>query len=170
MADGGRGATFGLGVMVALATVAVDQAVKFWLLDVFDLPGRGRVAITPFLDLVLAWNTGISYGLFSDTGPLGQWALFALKMIAVVLLALWLARTGSRLSAVALGLIIGGAIGNALDRVIHGAVMDFVLFHVTTASWSFNWYVFNLADVAIVAGVVGLLYESLFAGDAAKAP
>ncbi len=145
-------------------------AVKFWVLDSFDLPGRGRVVLTPFLDLVLAWNTGISYGLFADIGPLGQWALFGLKMIAVVLLAVWLSRTGSRLSAVALGLIIGGAIGNALDRAIHGAVMDFVLFHVTTASWSFNWYVFNLADVAIVAGVVGLLYESLFAGDAAKAP
>ena len=90
--------------------------MKFWLLDSFDLPGRGRVVLTPFLDLVLAWNTGISYGLFAETGPLGQWALFALKMIAVVLLALWLARTGSRLSAIALGLIIGGAIGNALDR------------------------------------------------------
>ncbi len=165
-----RSAAFRLGVMVALVTAGVDQAVKFWLLDSFDLPGRGRVVLTPFLDLVLAWNTGISYGLFADTGPLGQWALFGLKMIAVVLLAVWLARTGSRLSAVALGLIIGGAIGNALDRAIHGAVMDFVLFHVTTASWSFNWYVFNLADAAIVAGVVGLLYESLFAGDAAKAP
>jgi signal peptidase II len=165
-----RSAAFRLGVMVALVTAAIDQTVKFWLLDSFDLPGRGRVVLTPFLDLVLAWNTGISYGLFADTGPLGQWALFGLKMIAVVLLAVWLARTGSRLSAVALGLIIGGAIGNALDRAIHGAVVDFVLFHVTTASWSFNWYVFNLADVAIVAGVVGLLYESLFAGDAAKAP
>jgi signal peptidase II len=165
-----RSAAFRLGVMVALATAAVDQATKFWLLDSFDLPGRGRVVLTPFLDLVLAWNTGISYGLFADAGPLGQWALFGLKMLAVVLLAVWLARTGSRLSAVALGLIIGGAIGNALDRVIHGAVMDFVLFHVTTAAWNFNWYVFNLADVAIVAGVAGLLYESLFAGDAAKAP
>ena len=70
----------------------------------------------------------------------------------------------------ALGLIIGGAIGNAVDRLVHGAVMDFVLFHITAAAWSFQWYVFNLADVAIVAGVVGLLYESLFAGDAAKAP
>jgi signal peptidase II len=169
-ASGSRRATFGLGVMVALATAAADQAVKFWLLDGFDLPGRGRVVLTPFLDLVLAWNTGISYGLFAGTGPLGQWVLFALKMIAVVLLGAWLARTGSRLSAVALGLIIGGAIGNALDRATHGAVMDFVLFHITTASFSFNWYVFNLADVAIVAGVVGLLYESLFAGGAAKAP
>jgi signal peptidase II len=166
----GRGATFRLGIAVALLTAAADQAAKLWLLHDFDLPGRGRVALTPFLDLVLAWNTGISYGLFQQTGPLGQWALFALKVVAVVLLAIWLARTGSRLSAVALGLIIGGAIGNAIDRLVHGAVMDFVLFHIAAATWSFQWYVFNLADAAIVAGVVGLLYESLFAGDAAKAP
>ena len=112
-----RGATFRLGVIVALVTAAADQAVKFWLLYGFDLPGRGRVALAPFLDLVLAWNTGISYGLFQQAGPLGQWALFALKVVAVVLLALWLARTGSRLSGVALGLIIGGAIGNAVDRL-----------------------------------------------------
>jgi signal peptidase II len=151
-------------------TAAADQAAKFWLLDAFDLANRGTVPVTPFADLVLTWNTGISYGLFQHMGPLGQWALFALKLVAVVLLAIWLARTGSRLSAVALGLIIGGAIGNAIDRLVHGAVMDFVLFHVTAATWSFQWYVFNLADVAIVAGVVGLLYESLFAGDAAKAP
>ncbi len=166
----GLGATFRIGVAVALLAAAADQALKLWLLDVFDLPGRGRVALTPFLDLVLAWNTGISYGLFQHMGPLGQWALFALKLVAVVLLGIWLARTGSRLSAVALGLIIGGAIGNAIDRLVHGAVMDFVLFHITAATWSFQWYVFNLADVAIVAGVVGLLYESLLAGDAAKAP
>jgi signal peptidase II len=165
-----RGATFRLGVVVAIVTAAVDQAVKLWLLYDFDLPGRGRVALAPYLDLVLAWNTGISYGLFQQAGPLGQWALFALKMIAVVLLGIWLARTGSRLSGIALGLIIGGAIGNAVDRLVHGAVMDFVLFHITTASWSFQWYVFNLADVAIVAGVVGLLYESLFVRDAVKAP
>lgn len=165
-----RRATFGLGVIVAVVTAAADQALKFWLLDSFDLAGRGRVALTPFLDLVLAWNTGISYGLFQGAGPLGQWALFGLKTIAVVLLAVWLARTGSRLSAVALGLIIGGAIGNALDRLVHGAVVDFVLFHITTATWTFNWYVFNLADVAIVAGVAGLLYELMFVSDAKKAP
>jgi signal peptidase II len=165
-----RSATFRLGVMVALITAAADQAVKLWLLGGFDLPGRGRVVLAPFLDLVLAWNTGISYGLFQQAGPLGQWALFALKMVAVVLLSIWLARTESRLTGVALGLIIGGAIGNAIDRLVHGAVMDFVLFHITAATWSFQWYVFNLADVAIVAGVAGLLYESLFAGGAAKAP
>lgn len=164
------GAVMRLGLSAALVTAVLDQGVKLWLLYGYDLPGRGRVAVTPYLDLVLAWNTGISYGLFQQVGPLGQWALFALKVIAVVLLGLWLARSGSRLSGLALGLIIGGAIGNAVDRVVHGAVMDFVLFHITAATWTFNWYVFNLADVAIVAGVVALLYESLFAGDAAKAP
>ncbi len=87
-----------------------------------------------------------------------------------MLLWIWLARASSRLTAVALGLIIGGAVGNAIDRFAYGAVADFVLFHITTGNFSFNWYVFNLADVAIVAGVVGLLYETLFGGSAAKAP
>jgi len=78
----------------------------------------------------------------------------------VALLLVWLARAGSRLTAVSLGLIIGGAAGNAIDRLIHEAVADFILFHITTESFRFSWYVFNLADTAIVAGVVGLLYES----------
>ena len=96
--------------------------------------------------------------------------LFAFKMAAVVFLWVWLARATSRLTAVALGLIIGGAIGNAIDRLHWPGVMDFVLFHIETAGFTFRWYVFNLADVAIVAGVVGLLYESLLGGGAAKAP
>src|SRR5215475_8419443 len=158
------------GLFVAMVTAIMDQAVKLWLVFGFDLPARGRVHLTPFLDLVMTWNTGISYGLFQQEGPLGQWILLMVKIIAVVLLLMWLARAATPAAAVSLGLIIGGAIGNALDRLIYGAVADFVLFHVTTAAWSFNWYVFNLADAAIVAGVIGLLYESLFAGDAAKAP
>jgi signal peptidase II len=88
----------------------------------------------------------------------------------VGLLWIWLSHATSRLTAVALGLIIGGAVGNAVDRFIHGAVADFVLFHVTTSQWSFNWYVFNLADAAIVAGVIGILYESLVGERAVKAP
>ena len=91
-------------------------------------------------------------------------------MVAVALLWIWLAKASSRLSAVALGLIIGGAIGNGIDRLAYGAVVDFVLLHMETATWRFNWYVFNLADVAIVAGVIGLLYESLAGGSAPKAP
>lgn len=158
------------GLAVAVVTTALDQASKLWLLFVVDLPARGIVRLTPFLDLVLTWNTGISYGLFRQEGPLGQAVLLALKAVAVVLLWIWLARTVSRLAALSLGLIIGGAIGNAIDRVVYGAVADFVLFHVTTANFSFNWYVFNLADVAIVAGVIGLLFETLVGPGAAKAP
>jgi signal peptidase II len=158
------------GLTVAAATAALDQAAKLWLLFGLDLPARGIVRITPFLDLVLTWNTGISYGLFRQEGPLGQAALLGLKAIAVLLLWIWLSRTSSRLAALSLGLIIGGAVGNAIDRLAYGAVADFVLFHITTASFSFNWYVFNLADVAIVAGVIGLLFETLVGAGAAKAP
>jgi len=159
---------FGLGI--AAAACALDQATKFWLLDVFDLGSRGRVAVAPFTDFVLTWNTGISYGLFSQQGPAGQWALLVFKVAAVALLWIWLARAPSRLTAAALGLVIGGALGNAIDRLHWPGVLDFVLWHVETAGFSLRWYVFNLADVAIVAGVVGLLYDSLRGGRAAKAP
>ncbi len=159
-----------LGLAVAVATGLADQASKFWLLYDFDLPDRFRVAVTPFVDFVLTWNTGISYGLFPQRGLFGAWALLAFKVVAVVLLWVWLARASSRLTAVALGLIIGGAVGNAIDRLHWPGVMDFVLFHVETADFSFRWYVFNLADLAIVAGVAGLLYDSLRQGRAVKAP
>ena len=158
------------GLVAALLVAALDQTAKLWLLFVYDLAAKGPLRLTPFLDLVLTWNTGISYGWFQQDGPFGQWALLALKVMAVALLWIWLARAGSRLTALSLGLIIGGAVGNAIDRVAYGAVTDFVFFHVTTASWSFNWYVFNLADAAIVAGVMGLLYESVVGDRAVKAP
>ena len=159
-----------LGLAAAAVTALLDQALKLWLLFGYDLGAKDRVALLPFLDLTLTWNTGISYGWFQQDGPFGQGALLALKAIAVTLLWIWLARATTALSAISLGLIIGGAIGNAIDRLAYGAVADFVLLHVTTATWSFHWYVFNLADVAIVAGVAGLLYESLRAERAAKAP
>jgi signal peptidase II len=159
-----------LGLAAAIVACALDQAIKLWLIFGFELGRRGAVAIAPFVDLVLTWNTGISYGWFKQEGPLGQWALLALKVVAVALLLIWLARATSRLSAISLGLIIGGALGNAIDRLIHGAVADFVLLHVTTPQWDFNWYVFNFADVTIVAGVLGILYESVIGERAAKAP
>jgi signal peptidase II len=169
-----RGYLFGpltrLGLTAALIACAVDQAAKLWLLFSFDLANRGIVHLAPFLDFVLTWNTGISYGLFPQESEFGQLVLLALKAAAVVVLWIWLARAESRLTALALGLIIGGAIGNGIDRLAYGAVVDFVLFHITTPSFNFVWYVFNLADVAIVAGVAGLLYESLLGVRAAKAP
>jgi signal peptidase II len=159
-----------LGLGVAVVTAIIDQASKFWLLDVFDLTDRVRVAVTLMIDLVVTWNTGISYGLLQQNGLFGLWALLAFKSAAVVFLWIWLARASSRLTAAALGLIIGGAFGNTVDRLHWPGVMDFVLFHIETAGWSFRWYVFNLADVAIVAGVAGLLYDSLRVRGAAKAP
>jgi signal peptidase II len=164
------GALTRLGLAVAAAVAVADQALKLWLLFAVDLPARGLIRLTPFLDLVLIWNKGISYGLFQQEGPLGQWLLLAIKAVAVALLWIWLARSASRLTAASLGLIIGGAVGNGIDRVAYGAVADFLLFHVTTASFSFKWYVFNLADAAIVAGVAGLLYDSFLGERAAKVP
>lgn len=160
----------GFGLRVAILACAIDQAVKFWLLFGAHLSSQSPIALGPFVALVLTWNTGISYGLLPQNGPIGPWALLAFKVAAVALLWAWLSRAPSRFTALSLGLIIGGAVGNAVDRLHWPGVMDFVLLHVETATWSFQWYVFNLADVAIVAGVVGLLYESLWHGGAAKAP
>ena len=159
-----------LGFAAAVATCLLDQASKLYLLFVFDLAANGPVRLGPFFDFLLTRNTGISYGLFQTQGALGQWVLLGFKALAVVLLWVWLSHSRDRLTALSLGLIIGGAIGNAIDRLAYHAVVDFVHFHINTATWTFSWYVFNLADVAIVAGVVGLLYESLVGDRAAKAP
>ena len=159
-----------LGVIAAIATLVLDQASKFWLVRVFDIAHRGTVRLTPFFDLVLAWNQGISFGWFQNDGFTAQIVLMAIKVIAVVVLAIWMARSRTPLATLALGLIIGGAIGNGIDRLAYGAVVDFALFHIKIGETTFNWYVFNLADVAIVAGVGALLYDSFWGLPAAKAP
>jgi signal peptidase II len=164
----GRFSAFAL--LVGALTCAADQALKFWLLLAVHLGDSGAIALGSFIDFVLTWNTGISYGLFPQQSTAGVWGLFAFKVVAVVFLWAWLTRAQTRLTAAALGLIIGGAVGNAIDRLHWPGVMDFVLFHIDTPSFTFHWYVFNLADVAIVAGVMGLLYESLLGRGAVKAP
>jgi signal peptidase II len=158
------------GVIAAIVTLALDQASKLWLLHVFDIGHRGTVKVTPFFDLVLAWNIGISFGWFQNDSQIAQIALMAIKAAAVIALAVWMARSRTVMATAALGLIIGGAIGNAIDRVAYGAVVDFALFHLQIGGNTFNWYVFNLADVAIVAGVAALLYDSFLGVPAAKAP
>jgi signal peptidase II len=158
------------GIIAAVAALALDQASKLWLLFVFDIGRQGAVKVTPFFDLVLELNTGISYGWFQNEGATGQAVLLAVKAVAVVVLAIWMARSRTLIATVALGLIIGGAIGNAIDRLAYGAVVDFALFHVQIGEKPFYWYVFNLADVAIVAGVAALLYDSFLGVPAAKAP
>jgi signal peptidase II len=158
------------GVIAGLAVLALDQATKLWLLFVFDLGHRGVVKVTPFFDLWLALNVGISFGWFQNDSPLAQIALMVIKAAAVIVLAIWMARARTLVATLGLGLIIGGAIGNAIDRFAYGAVVDFALFHLRIGGNTFNWYVFNLADVAIVAGVAALLYDSFLGVPAAKAP
>ena len=148
-----------LGAAVALAAASADQLFKLWMIGVLDAQPVQRIALTPFFDLVMAWNRGISYGLLKQDSDAGRWGLVAVSVLAVLALAYWLAQLQSRFPALSLGLIIGGAAGNVIDRVRFGAVADFFSFHVG----SFHWYIFNLADVAIVAGVAGLLFNSLAA-------
>jgi signal peptidase II len=142
-----------LGLTAGVLGVALDQAHKAWMLGPFALPDKGRVPVTPFLDLVMVWNQGISYGLLTQDGAFGRNFLIAVGLAGAALFTWWLWWTRSLLAAISLGLIAGGAFSNVIDRVRHGAVADFFLFHVG----SFEWYVFNLADVWIVAGVAGLL-------------
>ena len=161
---------FRSGLIAALVALIADQASKLWLLHVFDIGRRGAVSVTPFFDVVLAWNTGISYGWFQQDGPIGAAVLLGFKVIAVIALAIWMAHSKTRLATIGLGLIIGGAIGNAIDRAAYGAVVDFALFHVQWGGKTLNWYVFNIADAAIVVGVAALLYDSFRRPDAVKAP
>src|SRR6202171_1523474 len=158
------------GVIAAVAVLALDQASKLWLLFVFDIARRGAVAVTPFFDLVLAWNVGISFGWFQNDSQLAQIGLMIVKAVAVIVLAIWMARSRTALATIALGLIIGGAIGNGIDRFAYGAVVDFALFHLQIGGNTYNWYVFNLADVAIVAGVAALLYDSFLGAAPQKRP
>jgi signal peptidase II len=142
-----------LGLALALLVFGVDQAHKWWMLNIYDIGARGPVAFTPFLDLLLVWNKGISYGLFNNNG---QGILVVVMLFVCAVLWIWLCRSHRPVTVAALGLVIGGALGNALDRLTRGAVADFFQLH--WGDWT--WYVFNLADVAIVAGVALLLYES----------
>lgn len=139
------------------------------MIEIYRIAEKDRVAVTPFLDLVFVINKGVSYGLFYQGDQGGQNLLAAFAFLAVLALTVWLARgAANSLMAISIGFIIGGAISNAIDRLHLGGVADFISLH----AFGFYWYVFNVADIAIVAGVVGLLYESLWSSRkaAAKGP
>lgn len=150
----------GSGLVAALGALALDQGSKYWVLHVFDTTARQPVRLTPFLDLVLSWNHGISYSLFAAHEAGARWALLGLQATIIAGLALWLWRAGDRLVATALGLIIGGALGNAFDRLFRGAVADFLFLHTEWPVGPLANYVFNAADAAITLGVAMLLLES----------
>ena len=147
----------GLALAVALATLMLDQAHKWWMLHIYHIEDKGRVTITPFMDWVYVKNTGVSYSMFDSSSTNWQLGLAGFAAIASLALWFWAARHDtSRLMAASLALIIGGAIGNGIDRIVLGGVADFISLHAL----GFYWYIFNVADVAIVAGVAGLLYDS----------
>ncbi|HEX3953615.1 MAG TPA: signal peptidase II [Stellaceae bacterium] len=148
----------GRGLAVAVAAALFDQLSKGAVLTFFDEGGCAlhRVVVTGFLDLVLTCNSGVSFGLFNRSGLSA--AIFSLAAaLIVIVLMFWLTRVKATFLAVAIGLIIGGAIGNVLDRLRYGAVIDFLYFHV--GSW--YWPAFNLADSAICLGVSAMLLDGL---------
>lgn len=156
-----------LGLTVAVLTCLIDQANKWWMINVLDLPNRGDVPVLPFLTLKFTLNTGISYSLLDMPTYEWQLTLAAVAVIAAAALWIWLAQSATnKVMAISLGLIIGGAIGNAIDRVLLQGVADFYRLH----AFGYSWYIFNIADVAIVAGVAGLLYDLYLTSrkDAAK--
>ncbi len=144
-----------IGAVAAVLAFVADQASKLWLLRAFDLPDRSPYRVAPGFDLVMAWNRGVSYSLFTSDTAAGRDLLIGVTLIAALALVVWLWRSTTLPTCLALGLLIGGALGNVVDRVAYGAVVDFVSLH----AGSFRWYVFNGADCAIVAGVALLLLE-----------
>ncbi len=148
-----------LGLVWAAAVAIFDQLTKYWLIAFSGVAEGHRLDAGPFVSIVNQRNPGISYSLFELNGLAGQLLLTGVAVAVSIGIVAWLARGTPRLAAVALGLILGGAIGNAIDRPWRGGVIDWVALH----AGGFQWYVFNIADVAIVAGVFGLLYESLLA-------
>ncbi len=147
-----------LGITAAIVVLAADQASKWWILDIVHLPEAGQIVVLPVLNLTMVWNRGVTFGLFNG---FGEWSAVLLTVVAlavVTALGIWLRRAESRLVAIALGAIGGGALSNVIDRLCFGAVVDFIHFHIGDLSW----YVFNVADAAIVCGVAALVLDSLF--------
>ena len=145
------------GLILAALVAITDQAVKWLVLDYFSTHAD-PVEITTFFNLVLAWNRGVSFSLFHSEEAYAPFALAALALVISVGLAIWLRRIEHRWPATGVGLVIGGAIGNVIDRLRFGAVVDFLDFH-----WAgYHWPAFNIADSAITLGVIFLITDGLF--------
>lgn len=143
------------GVSWALIWAALDQTSKWAIVHYYGFQTYEPLAVLPFLDFTLIWNTGMSYGFLDDTGAFGRWLLSGFAVAAIALF-LWFLKHGETcLSGMGYGLLVGGALGNLVDRLWYGSVVDFISLH-----WDgFYWYVFNLADVWITLGVGLLLLQ-----------
>ena len=154
-----------LGYTIAILVFVLDQASKYWVTSILDLRTRGYVELLPVFDLTWVENRGVSMGLFRAAGDAERWLLVGVTLAIAVGVAWWIAREASRTDVLALGLVLGGALGNIIDRVRYGYVVDF--FH---AFWhDHHFYVFNVADAAITVGVMILLLRAAFAPSAKSA-
>jgi signal peptidase II len=150
---------FALGLGLAAAIIALDQLTKWYVVTVVMAPPR-VIEVTPFFNLVLTWNRGVSFGMLGGQSGVGWWLLSLLAVAIVGGLVFWLRRADRPILAVALGMVIGGALGNVIDRLRLGAVADFLDFHLA----GYHWPAFNVADSAITLGVIALVVPSLFPG------
>jgi signal peptidase II len=150
-----------VGIIAAVLALIADQGFKLYMLygaGFAQMPAGENVPVLPFFNLVMVWNPGISYGLFPASGRLGTFLLVGLSLAAVGVLTWLMWRATSRSLAIGYGLIIGGALGNNLvDRVIYGKVADFFHFY----GFGYDWYIFNIADVAITLGAIAIIYDVL---------
>jgi len=154
-----RARSLGLGLALAGAVILLDQATKAWMMGLLADPPR-VVGLTGFFSLVPVWNRGVSFGILAARDGSTAWLLSGVALVVAVGLIAWLSRVERALLALSLGLVIGGALGNVIDRGRFGAVFDFLDFHV--ASW--HWPAFNVADSAITVGVALLLLDGLLGG------
>ncbi len=153
------------GLLIAAIVLIADQASKNWVLyglGFIECPACRPVEVTSFFSLTMVWNEGISYGLFPASSDNERYLLIGFSLVMSVILTWWLARAETRWLALGLGLVVGGAVGNVIDRGLYGAVVDFFHFH----AFGYSWYVFNVADAAIVLGVVAILIDAVFMGRA----
>ena len=143
------------GLLMAVAVLAADQGSKAWILYGLDLPARGVVRILPVLNFAMVWNHGVTFGFLA--GDNATLLLIGIAAAAIVGLSVWLWRATHLVTTLAIGAIIGGAIGNVISRICYGAVVDFIDAHIG----AYHWYVFNVADAAIVCGVATLIIEGV---------
>jgi signal peptidase II len=154
----GRNRLTMIGLAAGLVVLALDQASKYWVLEILRLPELRAVKVLPVLNLTWVENRGVTFGLLDSPGGWSPFVLAGVALMVVAALVAWLRRAEGKLMAVALGAVAGGAIGNVIDRLRFGHVVDFLHFHI--GAWS--WYVFNVADSAIVCGVLALVIDGLW--------
>ena len=143
--------------VLSLIAFVIDRVSKNEILSIFEENNLEKIFVNPFLDLFLVFNTGISYGLLGGESSFQKWLLIIISVSIVAFLLLWMKDSTSRLVNISISFITGGALGNILDRILYGGVVDFISLH----AYGYYWYIFNIADVFIVFGVILFLIKIL---------